>query len=92
LPAPHLIASSGDENNLSCMATHGQLVLPGARLSWNYVPSEENNKVFGRDRPFVAGSRPVWYLRFMVKDPKKYTSTGGWGYGDRLLRWRGFVA
>ena len=42
-----------------------------ARLSWNYVPSEENNKVFGRDQSFVAGSAPVWYLQFMVKDSKK---------------------
>ena len=30
-----------------------------ARLSWNYVPSEENNKVFGRDQSFVAGSRRI---------------------------------
>jgi hypothetical protein len=53
-----------------------------ARLSWNYVPSEENNKVFGRDQPFVAGSAPDWYLQFMVKDSKKYASTGGWGYAQ----------
>jgi hypothetical protein len=26
------------------------------RLAWSYVPSEENNKVFGRDQSFVAGS------------------------------------
>jgi hypothetical protein len=26
-----------------------------ARLAWSYVPSEENNKVFGRDQSFVAG-------------------------------------
>jgi hypothetical protein len=53
-----------------------------ARLSWNYVPSEENNKVFGRDQSFVAGSRPDWYLQFMVKDSKKYASSGGWGYAQ----------
>jgi cytochrome P460 len=53
-----------------------------ARLSWNYVPSEENNKVFGREQSFVAGSPPVWYLQFMVKDSKKYASTGGWGYAQ----------
>ena len=53
-----------------------------ARLSWNFVPSEENNKVFGRDQSFVAGSRPDWYLQFMVKDSKKYASTGGWGYAQ----------
>src|SRR5216683_4330633 len=27
-----------------------------ARLAWNYVSSEENNKVFGRPQSFVAGS------------------------------------
>jgi Cytochrome P460 len=26
-----------------------------ARLAWSYVPSEENNKVFGRSQSFVAG-------------------------------------
>src|SRR5258705_7448645 len=50
-----------------------------ARLAWNYVPSDENNKVFGRDQSFVAGSPPVWYLQFMVKDSKKYATTGEWG-------------
>src|SRR6476646_11886643 len=38
----------------------GQLPFPDgtiiARLAWNYVPSEENNKVFGRAQSFVAGS------------------------------------
>ena len=27
-----------------------------ARIAWKYVPSEENNKVFGRSQSFVAGS------------------------------------
>lgn len=53
-----------------------------ARLSWNYVTSEENNKVFGRAQSFVAGSQPDWYLQFMVKDSKKYAATGGWGYAQ----------
>ena len=53
-----------------------------ARLAWNYVPSEENNKVFGRAQSFVAGSQPDWYLQFMVKDSKKYAATGGWGYAQ----------
>ncbi len=26
-----------------------------ARLAWSYLPSEENNKVFGREQSFVAG-------------------------------------
>jgi Cytochrome P460 len=53
-----------------------------ARLSWNYVPSEENNRVFGREQSFVAGSAAGWYLQFMVKDSKKYAATGGWGYAQ----------
>jgi Cytochrome P460 len=53
-----------------------------ARLAWNYVPSPENNKVFGRDQSFVAGSAPDWYLQFMVKDSKRYAATGGWGYAQ----------
>lgn len=53
-----------------------------ARLSWNYVPSEENDKVFGRAQSFVAGTQPAWYLQFMVKDSKKYAATRGWGYAQ----------
>jgi hypothetical protein len=53
-----------------------------ARIAWNYVPSEENNKVFGRTQSFVAGGQPEWYLQFMVKDSKKYAATGGWGYAQ----------
>jgi hypothetical protein len=53
-----------------------------ARLSWNYVPSAENNKAFGHEQSFVAGAAPDWYLQFMVKDAKKYASTEGWGYAQ----------
>jgi hypothetical protein len=53
-----------------------------ARLAWDYIPSEENNKLFGRKQSFVPGDRPEWYLQFMVKDSKKYAATGGWGYGQ----------
>jgi hypothetical protein len=51
-----------------------------ARLAWNYVPSEENNKVFGRSQSFVAGA--ATNIQFMVKDSKKYAATGGWGYAQ----------
>ena len=51
-----------------------------ARLAWTYVPSEENNKVFGRTQSFVAG--PPTNVQFMVKDSKKYAETGGWGYAQ----------
>ena len=53
-----------------------------ARIAWSYVPSEENNKVFGRSQSFVPGSPPDWYLQFMVKDSKKYAATGGWGFAQ----------
>ncbi len=52
-----------------------------ARLAWRYVPSEENNKVFGRPQSFVAGP-PVNGVQFMVKDSRKYDSTGGWGFAQ----------
>ena len=51
-----------------------------ARLAWSYVPSEENNKVFGREQSFVAG--PATNVQFMVKDSKKYAATGGWGFAQ----------
>ena len=51
-----------------------------ARLAWNYVPSGENNKVFGRDQSFVAG--PATNVQFMVKDSRKYAATGGWGFAQ----------
>jgi hypothetical protein len=53
-----------------------------ARIAWSYVPSEENNKAFGRVQSFVPGSPPEWYLQFMVKDSKKYAATGGWGFAQ----------
>ena len=51
-----------------------------ARLAWTYVPSEENNKVFGRSQSFVAGH--ATNVQFMVKNSKKYAATGGWGFAQ----------
>ena len=51
-----------------------------ARVAWCYVPSEENNKIFGRAQSFVAGPATNG-VQFMVKDSTKYASTGGWGFG-----------
>ncbi len=51
-----------------------------ARLAWSYVPSEENNKAFGQRQSFVAG--PPTDVQFMVKDSRKYGSTGGWGFAQ----------
>ena len=52
------------------------------RIAWSHVSSEENNKTFGRDQSFVAGSPTEFYLQFMVKDSRKYAATGGWGYSS----------
>lgn len=65
-------------------ARDGKLPYPDgaiiARLAWSYVPSAENNKVFGRDQSFVAGAPTN--VQFMVKDSKKYAATGGWGFAQ----------
>ena len=52
------------------------------RIAWSYVASQENNKTFGKEQSFVAGSPTAAYLQFMVKDSKKYAATGGWGYSS----------
>jgi hypothetical protein len=67
-----------------------------ARLAYNQVTSEENNKVIRaaaeqRGLPaeqierLLAGSvvaGPPTNVQFMVKDSKKYASTGGWGFAQ----------
>jgi hypothetical protein len=50
------------------------------RLAWSYVPSEENNKVFGQAQSFVAGAPTN--IQLMVKDSTKYAATGGWGFAQ----------
>jgi len=72
-------------NDLAIKAyREGKLPFPDgtiiARLAWSYVPSEENNKVFGRSQSFVAGA--ATNVQFMVKDSRKYAATGGWGFAQ----------
>ena len=72
-------------NDLAIKAyREGKLPFPDgtiiARLAWSYVPSEENNKVFGRAQSFVAGD--ATNVQFMVKDSKKYAATGAWGFAQ----------
>jgi hypothetical protein len=90
-----LIGVSHEEGNLHSFAAilgnevainayrEGKLPFPDgtiiAALHWRHVPSEENNKVFGREQSFVPG--PPSNVQFMIKDSKKYASTGGWGFG-----------
>lgn len=50
-----------------------------AALHYQHESSEENNKIFGQSQSFVAGAPTN--IQFMVKDSKKYASTGGWGFG-----------
>jgi len=67
-----------------------------ARLAYRAVTSEENNLVFRAaaerqglppekvtkllSESFVAG--PPTNVQFMVKDSKKYATTGGWGFAQ----------
>lgn len=44
-----------------------------AKLAWKHVP------LAGLDGAFVTGASTT--LQIMVKDSKKYASTGGWGFG-----------
>ncbi|MBV8860177.1 MAG: cytochrome P460 family protein [Acidobacteria bacterium] len=67
-----------------------------ARLAYRAVTSEENNKVFRAaaeqrglpaeqiEKLLVASSvaGPPTNVQFMVKDSKKYASTGGWGFAQ----------
>ncbi len=90
-----LISVAHEEGNLHSFAAvlgndaaieafrEGKLPFPDgaiiAALHYSHIPSEENNKVFGREQSFVPG--PPTNIQFMVKDSKKYAATGGWGFG-----------
>src|SRR5438105_11587547 len=52
-----------------------------ARLAWSYVRLEESEKAFGHLQSFVAGP-PKNGVQFMVKDSRKYGSTGGLGFAQ----------
>src|SRR5216684_8803526 len=89
-----LISVAHEEGNLNSFAAvlgndvaikayrEGKLPFPDgaiiAALHYGHVPSEENNKVFGRIQSFVAGAPTN--IQFMVKDSKKYAKTGGWAF------------
>jgi hypothetical protein len=89
------ISVAHEEGNLNSFASilgnevaikayrEGKLPFPDgtiiAALHWRFVPSEENNKAFGRAQSFVPGNPTN--VQFMVKDSTKYSSTGGWGFG-----------
>jgi hypothetical protein len=80
-----LVSVAHEEGDIAIQAyREGKLPFPDgtiiARLAWSYLPSEENNKVFGRTQSFVVG--PPTNVQFMVKDAKKYAPTGGWGFAQ----------
>ena len=66
-----------------------------ARLAWTQTTSEEDNRAIGPvlekrfgpeaakkvlSESFIAG--PATNVQIMVKDSKKYASTGGWGFAQ----------
>jgi hypothetical protein len=52
-----------------------------ARLAWSYVPVPESELAFGHAQSFMAGPTKG-NVQFMVKDSKRYASTGGWGFAQ----------
>lgn len=46
-----------------------------ARLAWQYVPSAENNAIFGKPQSFVAGAPTN--VQVSVVDRTRYSATGG---------------
>jgi Cytochrome P460 len=90
-----LISVAHEEGNLNSLGAvlgneiiikayrEGKLPFPDgamiAALHYGHVPSDENNKIFGRVQSFVPG--PPTNIQFMIKDSKKYAATGGWGFG-----------
>jgi hypothetical protein len=90
-----LLAGKGDQlraqlgNDIAIKAfQEGTLPFPDgaiiAAIHWTRVPSEANNKVldgpFPGTQSFLVGSRVN--VQFMVKDSKKYATSGGWGFAD----------
>jgi hypothetical protein len=50
-----------------------------AKVAWKRVPSVGDDGALGRMQAFVPGTATT--VQFMVKDSKKYSATGGWGFG-----------
>lgn len=51
-----------------------------ARLAYEYVPSAQNNAIFGREQSFVAGDPTN--VQIDAKDSKRFPATAGWGYAQ----------
>ena len=50
------------------------------RLAWTYVPSAENNAVFGQARSFVPGH--ATNVQFASRESRDVPAPGGWGFGQ----------
>jgi hypothetical protein len=50
-----------------------------AKVAWKRVPSVGDDGALGRFQAFVPGRATT--VQFMVKDSKRYASSGGWGFG-----------
>jgi hypothetical protein len=90
-----LISVANEEGNLHSFAVvlgndvaikayrEGKLPFPDGTiivaLHYQHVPSEENNKVFGDEQSFVPG--PPTNIQLEIRNSKKYSATGGWGFG-----------
>jgi hypothetical protein len=71
--------------NAAAMKAYGEGKLPFpdgamlAKLAWKHVPAVEDNAALGHFQAFVPGRATT--VQFMLKDSKKYASTGGSGFG-----------
>jgi hypothetical protein len=90
LVAPSHEAGSLDElrgilGNAIAMKAYREGTLPFpdgaiiAKLAWKHTLSAEDDEALGHPQAFVPGHATT--LQFMVKNSKKYASTGGWGFG-----------
>jgi len=52
-----------------------------ARVAWSYVSSPDDDRVLGDSVSHVAGA-PKNGVQIMVKDSRKYPSSGGWGFAQ----------
>jgi hypothetical protein len=49
------------------------------KVAWKRIPSAEYDAALGAPQAFVPGRTTT--LQIMVKDSKRFASTGGWGFG-----------
>jgi hypothetical protein len=71
--------------NAAAIKAYGEQTLPFpdgtviAKVAWKRMPSVGDDGALGRMQAFVPGAATT--VQFMVKDSKKYATTGGWGFG-----------